>query len=96
MTTAGWLAADPATDPTGPGLWEQVVADRQTRACGNLRVQVSAGAPTAGGAAFVGYTAERVVHSPGLAPTVEHLTGSRIVVRQGEGRWLVDRAVTGG
>jgi len=98
MTTAGSAAAKAAlaADTTGPGLWKAAAADRQTRACGDFDVQLSADAPTAGGVAFVEYIAHRVVTAPGAARRVEQLTGARILVRQSDGRWLVDRPVIGG
>jgi len=98
MTGAGWAAARQqlASDPTGPGLWKAAAADRQTRACGDFDVQLSADAPTGGGVAFVEYTAHRVVTAPGAAPRVEQLGGARMAIRQSDGRWLVDRPVIGG
>ena len=98
MTTAGWAAAQQqlAADTTGPQLWKTAAADRQTRTCGDLDVQRSTDAPTGGGVAFVEYTAHRVVITPGSPDRVEQLTGARMVIRQGDGRWLVDRPVIGG
>lgn len=98
MTTAGWAAAQQqlAADATGPQLWKTAAADRQTRTCGDLDVQLSADAPTGGGVAFVEYTAHRVVTTPGSPGRVEQLAGARMVIRQGDGRWLVDRPVIGG
>lgn len=98
MTTAGWAAAERqlAADTTGPQLWKTAAADRQTRTCGDLDVQRSPDAPTGSGVAFVEYTAHRVVTTPGSSDRVEQLTGARMVIRQGDGRWLVDRPVIGG
>ena len=97
MTTAGWTEDDPAGHPAGARVWAKlVVPARQTRACGDLAVHLSADAPTTGGTAFVGYTADRVVTAVGTPAVVEHLVGARIVVQQSDGRWLVDRAVLGG
>lgn len=95
MTNPGWAATNPDTDLGGPGLWAAVVADQQTRVCGNFDVQVSADQPTAGGVAFVGYTAARVITTARGGAVVEQVSGSRRVVRQDNG-WLVDRPVTGG
>jgi len=98
MTGAGWAAAQQqlASDTTGPGLWKAAAAARQTRACGDFDVQLSADAPTSGGVAFVEYIAHRVVTAPGAAPRVEQLGGARMAIRQSDGRWLVDRPVIGG
>ena len=96
MTSAGWAAADPGEDTAGQQLWKTVVADRQTRRCGNFTVQLSPDAPIAGGTAFVEWAADRVVISPTAPSVVEQLVGARIVVRQSDGRWLVDRPVVGG
>jgi hypothetical protein len=98
MTTAGWAAARQqlAADTTGPQLWKTAAAARQTRTCGDLDVQLSTDAPTGGGVAFVEYTAHRVVTTPGSPDRVEQLTGARMAIRQGDGRWLVDRPVIGG
>jgi len=98
MTTAGWAAAvqQLTADTAGPGLWKAAAAARQSRACGDFDVQLSADAPSSGGVAFVEYTAHRVVTTPGQRPRVEQLLGARMVIRQAGGRWLVDRAVIGG
>lgn len=98
MTTAGWAAAAQqlAADTAGPGLWKAAAADRQSWACGDFDVQLSADAPTGGGVAFVEYSAHRVVTTPGQRPRVEQLLGARMVIRQAGGRWLVDRPVIGG
>lgn len=97
MTTAGWAADDPVVDAAGARLWAEVVVPaRQTRACSDLIVHLSADVPTTNGTAFVGYGADRVVTAAGTPAVVEHLVGARIVVQQSDGRWLVDRAVVGG
>ena len=81
-------------------MWAGVVAARQTRVCGDLQVQTSAGiTPTSadGGYALVGYTAHRVVTAPDTAPVVEDVSGTRLV-RQAtaDGRWFVDVPAVGG
>ena len=98
MTTAGWAAAQQqlTADATGPQLWRSAATARQIRTCGDLDVQRSTDAPTGGGVAFVEYTAHRVVTTPGSPDRVEQLAGARMVIRQGDGRWLVDRPVIGG
>ena len=97
-TAAAWTADYPAHDTVGAALWRsEVVAHRQTRVCGNLRVVVSPDQPITAGGGFVLYSAERVVTSAagGLPVTVERLSGGRRVVKQ-VGVWRVDVAVVGG
>ena len=96
MTTAGWRGADPTDDAAGAAAWAQVVAARQTRTCGELTVQVSAGAAPGGGSAFVGYRAVRVVMAPDAAPVTEQLSGTRVVRQSSDGRWFVDVPAVGG
>lgn len=99
LTADGWSADDPAGDTASKAVWQHdVVADRQTRRCGDLTAMVSADTNVSLGAGFVFYTADRVVTSDraGFTPVVEHVSGSRAVVRQSDGRWLVGPATAGG
>lgn len=105
MTTAGWTATDPRGDAAAAAVWAGVVAARQTRTCGDLQVQTSAGIPenvsgnpsAHGEYALIGYTAHRVVTAPDTAPIVEDVSGTRLVRQaSSDGRWFVDVPAVGG
>ena len=99
MTAAGW--ADEIGNPQEQGYWAFAAGRKQETRCGTLTVTVSPDQPTTGGLAYVLYRGLRVVTIAAAgggrsAPVVTVISGVRTVLRQGDGRWLVDVAAPPG
>jgi len=99
MTTSGW--ADETGNPQEQGYWAFAAERKQQIRCGAVTVTVSPDQPTAGGLAYVLYRGLRVVTIGAAAggrsvPVVTVMSGVRTVLRQPDGRWLVDVAAPPG
>ena len=99
MTASGW--ADEIGNPQEQGYWAFAADRKQQIRCAAVTVTVSPDQPTAGGLAYVLYRGLRVVTigAPGggrSAPVVTVISGVRTVLRQPDGRWLVDVAAPPG
>jgi hypothetical protein len=93
MTTSGW--ATDTNNPQEQGFWAYATAQKEITRCGAITVTVSPDQPTAGGLAYVLFHGYRVVtdatSSGGrTTPVVTVMSGVRTVLRQSDGRWLVD------
>ena len=99
MTTSGW--ADEIGDPQEQDYWAFAADRKQEIRCAAVTVTVSPDQPTAGGLAYVLYRGLRVVTIGATggsrsAPVVTVMSGVRTVLRQPDGRWLVDVAAPPG
>ena len=99
MTTSGW--ADEIGNPQERNYWAFAADRKQQTRCAAVTVTVSPDQPTGGGLAYVLYRGLRVVTigAPAggrSAPVVTVMSGVRTVLRQPDGRWLVDVAAPPG
>jgi len=99
MTTSGW--ADEIGDPQEQDYWAFAADRKQEIRCAAVTVTVSPDQPTGGGLAYVLYRGVRVVTIGAAggsrsAPVVTEMFGVRTVLRQSDGRWLVDVAAPPG
>jgi len=99
MTTTGW--ADEIGNPQEQDYWAFAADRKQQTRCAAVTVTVSPDQPTTGGLAYVLYRGLRVVTigAPAggrSAPVVTVMSGVRTVLRQPDGRWLVDVAAPPG
>jgi len=99
MTTSGW--ADEIGNPQEQDYWAFAADRKQETRCAAVTVTVSPDQPTGGGLAYVLYRGLRVVTigAPAggrSAPVVTVMSGVRTVLRQPDGRWLVDVAAPSG
>jgi len=99
MTTSGW--ADEIGDPQEQDYWAFAADRKQEIRCAAVTVTVSPDQPTGGGLAYVLYRGLRVVTIGATgggrsAPVVTVMSGVRTVLRQPDGRWLVDVAAPPG
>ena len=93
MTVSGW--ATDTNDPQEQGFFAYMAAQKEITRCAAITVTVSPDQPTTGGLAYVLFHGQRVVTdaTPGggrSTPVVTVMSGVRTVLRQPDGRWLVD------
>lgn len=97
MTAAAWTADTVALDAENRTWWNtEVVPDKQVRVCGELTATLSDGHQASPTFARVVFTADKVMTAPGRAVQAWRVAGVRQVLRQPDGRWLVDTAAVGG
>lgn len=97
MTAAAWTADTVALDGQTRTWWNtEVVPGKQVRVCGELTATLSDGHQASPTFARVVFTADKVMTAPGRAGQAWRVAGVRQVLRQPDGRWLVDTAAVGG
>ena len=97
MTDNAWTAE--SSDSDFVQLWStSIVPQQQTYRCSAVTVTLNTDHEVTGGMAVVVYSGLRVISSarPGVAAVVTTMAGSRAVLRQADGRWLVGAAQIGG
>jgi hypothetical protein len=90
QTPAGQSADLAAGDD--PSVWAQVVAQRVDQRCDQVHAQVSDEAPRSDARVRVVVAARRVTLAAGRPVQADQVSSTRRVIRQPEGRWLVDVA----
>lgn len=96
MTADGWAQFDPVARDRARDSWAKTVAAKEAGRCSAPAVTISPEAPRSGNSAIVIGVADRVISGARTAPYVEHVGGTRVVLRGSDGRWRVDTATQGG
>ncbi|WP_436501809.1 hypothetical protein [Actinokineospora sp. HUAS TT18] len=96
MTDTQWIIENPTQYDTARQSWQRTVAAAEIGACSAPTATIAPEAPRTPDAAIVHITADRVVTPAGANAYVEHITDTRLVLRDPHGTWRVAQRAPGG